>query len=137
LVVAGGNSRYSRVGGPVARSVAAGTWRTARARPRRRAAIMTWADFYLTCFAVGFSFSLLSFIFAGLRWHLHVPHFSPVHGAPHVHAAPATLPVAHAPAAPPAGGNVGTHGHAGNMSPFNFVTLTAFLAWFGGAGYLL
>ena len=23
------------------------------------------------------------------------------------------------------------------MSPFNFVTVTAFLAWFGGAGYLL
>jgi membrane protein implicated in regulation of membrane protease activity len=23
------------------------------------------------------------------------------------------------------------------VSPFNFVTLTAFLAWFGGAGYLL
>ncbi|MFZ0278605.1 MAG: hypothetical protein WAL60_16980, partial [Candidatus Sulfotelmatobacter sp.] len=25
----------------------------------------------------------------------------------------------------------------GGVSPFNFVTLTAFLAWFGGTGYLL
>ena len=29
------------------------------------------------------------------------------------------------------------HGHAAHLSPFNFVTLTAFLAWFGGTGYLL
>ena len=41
---------------------------------------MTWADFYLICFAVGFSFSLLSFLAGGLRWHLHLPHFSHVHG---------------------------------------------------------
>jgi len=27
--------------------------------------------------------------------------------------------------------------HDGGVSPFNFVTLTAFLAWFGGTGYLL
>ena len=37
---------------------------------------MTWADFYLICFAVGFFFSLLSFLAGGLRWHLHLPHFS-------------------------------------------------------------
>ncbi len=30
---------------------------------------MTWADFYLICFAVGFTFSLLSFPLGGLRWH--------------------------------------------------------------------
>ncbi len=97
---------------------------------------MTWADFYLTCFAVGFSFSLLSFVAAGLRWHLHLPHFS-AHGAPHVHAAPGALPVGHASTAPPSDGDVAAHSHAGNISPLNFVTLTAFLAWFGGAGYLL
>ena len=94
---------------------------------------MTWADFYLICFAVGFSFSLLSFLAGGLRWHLHLPHFSHVHVATHVHAAPA----GHAEATPSADGNAGAHGHAGNISPFNFITLTAFLAWFGGAGYLL
>jgi membrane protein implicated in regulation of membrane protease activity len=94
---------------------------------------MTWADFYLICFAVGFSFSLLSFLAGGLRWHLHLPHFSHVHVAPHVHAAPG----GHAQATPAADGNMGAHSHTGNISPFNFITLTAFLAWFGGAGYLL
>jgi membrane protein implicated in regulation of membrane protease activity len=28
-------------------------------------------------------------------------------------------------------------GHTGQVSPFNFVSFTAFLAWFGGIGYLL
>ena len=38
----------------------------------------------------------------------------------------------------PATGEAGSHGQtAAHMSPFNFITLTAFLAWFGGAGYLL
>jgi membrane protein implicated in regulation of membrane protease activity len=44
---------------------------------------------------------------------------------------------------PPAHGP-GTTGHAGSahgagtqVSPFNFITLTAFLAWFGGTGYLI
>ena len=44
--------------------------------------------------------------------------------------------VAHGPAASHA---PGAHQAArgGSVSPFNFVTLTAFLAWFGGTGYLL
>src|SRR5262245_810741 len=72
---------------------------------------MTWADFYLVCFIVGFVLSLIS-AFGGF---IHMPHGH--HG--HVH--------------------VG-HGHGdagGGVSPFNFLTLTAFLAWFGGVGYLL
>jgi len=82
---------------------------------------MNWATFYLICFVVGFAFSFLSFVGGGLRWHLHLPHLH-AHG-PHV-------PIGHV------GG--GTHqGGTVNMSPFNFVTITAFLAWFGGAGYLL
>jgi len=83
---------------------------------------MTWADFYLICFVVGLVFSLLSLLAGGTRWHFHFPHF---HGHP-VH-----LPVGHGGAAH------ATHGHSAQMSPFNFVSLTAFLAWFGGAGYLL
>lgn len=72
---------------------------------------MTWANFYLLCFALGFAFSLLSFLAGGLHWHL--PHF----GA-HGHAA--------------------AHGHAGHTGAFlNPATLAAFLAWFGGVGYLL
>jgi hypothetical protein len=46
----------------------------------------------------------------------------------------------HAPAAhgPAASHSPGAHqaAHNGSVSPFNFVTLTAFLAWFGGTGYL-
>lgn len=96
---------------------------------------MTWADFYLICFAVGFSFSLLLFLAGGLRWHLHLPHFSHTHMAPHV-------PVGHGAgqagqgSASPANVAIVAHGHT-HVSPFSFVTFTAFLAWFGGAGYLL
>lgn len=98
---------------------------------------MTWADFYLICFAVGFLFSLLSFLAGGMRWHLHPPHFSHGHVAtPHVgggHGAPA----GHAPAHPANPGQKVITGEAAHISPFNFITATAFLAWFGGTGYLL
>jgi len=89
---------------------------------------MTWADFYLICFAVGFAFSILSFLLGGLHWHLPF-HFHLHGGSPIVHTAAHT----HA-------GHAGAQGsglrHLG-MSPINPVTLAAFLAWFGGAGYLL
>ena len=99
---------------------------------------MTWADFYLICFAVGFFFSLLSFLAGGLRWHLPLPHFSHVQvPAPHVAAGHGTLPTGHATANPAVTGEAGAHGQTAHMSPFNFITLTAFLAWFGGTGYLL
>jgi membrane protein implicated in regulation of membrane protease activity len=91
---------------------------------------MTWADFYLTCFAVGFLLSAISFIAGGLRWHLHLPHF--LHGGGHVAAGHA--PVAHGSA----GDGTAPHtGHQAPVSPFNLVTLTAFLAWFGGTGFLI
>ncbi len=99
---------------------------------------MTWSDFYLICFAVGFCFSFFSFIFGGSRFgKLHLPHF-------HSHAG--HLPVAHGPVAhaPATGGHAaanGTsteaHGHAASVSPFNPPSIAAFLAWFGGTGYLL
>jgi hypothetical protein len=84
---------------------------------------MTWTTMYLGCFLLGFSLSLVSWLFGAL--HLHLPHGLHAHGAAHVHA--------HAHA----------HGHthaaprAASPSPYNFATVTAFLAWFGGAGYLL
>jgi hypothetical protein len=84
---------------------------------------MTWANFYLICFVVGFALSLLSFLGGNLRWHL--PHF------PHAHLAPP-----HGLASSGAG-SAYVRGHAGHLSPFNLVTFAAFLAWFGGAGYLL
>jgi hypothetical protein len=95
------------------------------------AATMTWADFYLICFAVGFCLSFFSFVFGGARaGRLHLPH---VHGgAPHL---PSAAP--HAPVAGGHGPARGATSQGGSISPFNFVTLTAFLAWFGGTGYLL
>jgi hypothetical protein len=108
---------------------------------------LDWSDFYLICFAVGFCFSFFSFIFGGSRFgRLHLPHFHG-HGVPH-------LPVGHAPMghAPVAGGHAPVAGHgpaaaqaqgahsaarSSSVSPFNPPSLAAFLAWFGGTGYLL
>ena len=106
---------------------------------------MTWADFYLICFAVGFCFSFFSFLFGGGRTgRLHLPHFHGHAGGAHVPSA--GVPGAHGPvtggrgpvAGEARGAADGAHAqHTGGVSPFNFVTLTAFLAWFGGTGYLL
>jgi membrane protein implicated in regulation of membrane protease activity len=84
---------------------------------------MTWADFYLVCFVVGFFLSLVMFLGGGM--HLHVPHF-------HFHA-----PAAHIHAGTHAGPGMKAGVHGTQISPFNLITLTAFLAWFGGTGYLL
>lgn len=83
---------------------------------------MTWADFYLVCFVVGFFLSLVMFLAGGVRFphiHIHLPGF---HGGLHAHAT---------------GAHGGHSGSGGDISPFNLITLTAFLAWFGGTGYLL
>jgi hypothetical protein len=76
---------------------------------------MTWSDFYLVCFFVGFALSAVALL-AGTV-HLHIPHLHI--GGPHVHV--------------PHGGA----GARGQTPWFNFGTLAAFLAWFGGTGYLL
>jgi membrane protein implicated in regulation of membrane protease activity len=76
---------------------------------------MSWADLYLVCFIVGFALSLISMLGGSLR----LPGLHHAHGHHgHVH--------------------VG-HGHSGGLhvSPINFSTITAFLAWFGAVGYLL
>jgi len=78
---------------------------------------MTWELFYLVCFLVGFLLSLVSFL--GGAVHLHIP------ARMHLH-------VGHGGAQ-----GVARGGGRASVSPFNFATLTAFLAWFGGAGYLL
>src|SRR6266702_5404000 len=101
---------------------------------------MTWADFYLICFAVGFCFSFFSFIFGGARFgRMHLPHF---HGHGAVHLPAAHGPVAHAPAAgghatashAPGAADARGH-HVTSVSPFNPPSIAAFLAWFGGTGY--
>ncbi|MBV8817046.1 MAG: NfeD family protein [Acidobacteriaceae bacterium] len=87
---------------------------------------MTWEVFYFVCFLVGFLLSLLTFL--GGSTHLHLPHGAHAHGG---------LFRGHGPAAH--GGAAHGHGHASAKggSWFNFSTATAFLAWFGGTGYLL
>jgi len=74
---------------------------------------MNWSDFYLICFLVGFGLSALALLAGGT--HLHLPHLH-FHNGLHM----------------PHGGSNGA-----NLSWFNFGTIAAFLAWFGGTGYLL
>lgn len=83
---------------------------------------MTWADIYLICFLVGFLLSTISFLLGTV--HLHVPHL-------HFHF--------HGPEMPHAHGGGGAHGSGSgsDVSYFNFGTVSGFLAWFGGTGYLL
>jgi len=87
---------------------------------------MSWATFYLVCFMVGFALSAVSFLLGSLNFH--------VHGHVHFH-------VGHGHAGAHAGGGAhaqaGGHAHNAEASWFNFGTITAFLAWFGGAGFLL
>ncbi len=85
---------------------------------------MTWAAFYLTCFLVGVTLSVLSFLSGSFHvghFHLHVPHAH----VPHVGGGHAT------------GASGSSAAHGSEISVVNFGTICAFLAWFGGAGYLL
>lgn len=73
---------------------------------------MTPEKLYLICFLVGFLLSLLAIAMHAVDFHLpgdqaHLPHHSG-----------------------------GGHHHHG-FSKFNFTTMSAFLAWFGGTGYLM
>jgi membrane protein implicated in regulation of membrane protease activity len=76
---------------------------------------VTWTDFYLICFLVGVGISFLSW-FAG-SVHFHLPHIH-IHFGGHGHA-------------PHAGGGQSGPGY------INIGTIAAFLAWFGGVGYVL
>jgi membrane protein implicated in regulation of membrane protease activity len=74
---------------------------------------MSWETFYLFCFCVGFLCSLFSFLAGSTHLHVHLPrglHAHTGHGA---------------------------GGKGSQASPINFGTVAAFLAWFGGVGYLL
>lgn len=84
---------------------------------------MSWSDIYLYCFLLGFSLSVLSFLAGAV--HLHVPFrwHTPFHSG-HV-SGHGTAPMG--PIAKP-----GVH-----LSWFNASSVLAFLAWFGGMGYIL
>jgi membrane protein implicated in regulation of membrane protease activity len=83
---------------------------------------MTWSDFYLLCFLVGFALSALSFLAGAVHIHLPFKLHLPFHGAHHV---------AHGM------GKGGSSNASGHISWFNASTAMAFLAWFGGTGYIL
>jgi membrane protein implicated in regulation of membrane protease activity len=74
---------------------------------------MSWETFYFFCFCVGFLCSLLSFLAGSTHLHLHLPRGFHPHSSH------------------------GAGGKGSQASPINFGTVAAFLAWFGGAGYLL
>jgi hypothetical protein len=76
---------------------------------------MTLADLYLICFVVGLTFSVVSFVAGSI--HLHWPHF-------HFHFHVGSSPAQGAP-------------HSAGPGWINIGTVAAFLAWFGGTGYLL
>ncbi len=78
---------------------------------------MTWSDFYLLCFIVGFSLSVLSFLAGAVHIHLPFRLHLPFHVAHH-------------------GGGGGLRA-AAHIPWLNMSTLLAFLAWFGGTGYIL
>ena len=74
---------------------------------------MNWPSLFLGCFVIGFVLSAvslaLSAVHVHVHWHWPFGHHAAIGGA-------------HARAA---------------AGPINFLTVTAFVAWFGGAGYLL
>jgi membrane protein implicated in regulation of membrane protease activity len=84
---------------------------------------MTWTNVYLVCFWLGFSLSALFWLLGTLG--LHLPHAHVGHGM--------QGPGAHLHTAHTGHGGVA----AAAPSPLNLSTVLAFLAWFGGAGYLL
>lgn len=85
---------------------------------------MTIAELYLTCFLVGFALSALSVLLGGVHLHVHLPfgvHLGNVH-------------LGHAGHMP----HAGTDGaNSAGLPAVNLGTVTAFLAWFGGIGFLL
>src|ERR1700748_1278105 len=72
---------------------------------------MNWSMFYLVCFGLGLGLTVLSFA-GGFHHHFHIG----LHHSAHA-------------------GHLSTQTRG--ASPFNGFTLTAFLCWFGGSGYLL
>lgn len=76
---------------------------------------MNWPQIFLGCFVIGFVLSVASFALGAMHAHLHIH----VPWGHHVH------------------GNMFHGGHARGVGPINVATMTAFLAWFGGTGFLL
>ncbi len=78
---------------------------------------MTWSLFYLCCFCVGLALCFLSALTGGGHGPVHLHG----HGGLHLPGTQTSV----------------SHQHPGSTPAVNGFTLTAFLCWFGGAGYLL
>jgi membrane protein implicated in regulation of membrane protease activity len=77
---------------------------------------MTMDSLYLICFGVGLVLSVASVVGGFTHLHLGRLHIGHAAHAPH---------------------STGARGHTHGLSSVNGFTVTAFLCWFGGAGYLL
>src|SRR5260370_21878767 len=100
---------------------------------------MNWELFFLVCFVVGFSFSVISFVGGLGRFHLHfhLPKHLHVggfgHGGAHGFGGARAASAAH---------GAGDAGHVKTTSGPHFsvvnpMTMAAFLTLFGGIGYFL
>jgi membrane protein implicated in regulation of membrane protease activity len=88
---------------------------------------VTLVDFYLLCFWLGFIFSVVSMLSGHIDLHFDHGHFHVGGDGGHgIHAGNG---------ADAAGHHAAGHTEA-DISPFNAATIAAFLAWFGGTGYL-
>lgn len=90
---------------------------------------MTWANFYFFCFLVGFFWAVVSLLLGHLHVHFpFLPHGDLHHGGGHVHLeiSPSSSHGVHSATA-----------HGDQVSPLNFGSIAAFMAWFGGVGFLL
>jgi membrane protein implicated in regulation of membrane protease activity len=95
---------------------------------------MTWSDFYLFCFIVGFALSLLSFMAGAVHLHMPFGAHAPLHGGHHSGGFGKGIPSS-------ADGHAATgsaaHGAGVHVPWLNASTAMVFLAWFGGTGYIL
>lgn len=93
---------------------------------------MTLTSFYLFCFLMGLTFSVLTFLMGAVHVHIHLPFHShlPAHGG--------SVHTGHGAHSGASGVTKGGSLRGGTqVSWFNASTIMAFLAWFGGAGYIL
>jgi membrane protein implicated in regulation of membrane protease activity len=97
---------------------------------------MSWGNFYLFCFLVGFLWSLVSLLIGHLNIDIPFLHGDGGHGMMHDGGGVHHGDLSH-------GGGEGhdagvtDHARGVSISPINLGTIAAFLACFGGAGYLL
>jgi hypothetical protein len=101
---------------------------------------MNWSDFYLLCFLVGLTLTVLSFVAGAVHFHLPFKMHLPFHGG---HAGGGHIGhghVGHAGsygASPGSAAGAKSAAHGSHIPWFNATTAMAFLAWFGGVGYIL